>query len=165
MALFSHPRDWTNMHDALWLSGHERYGPLDKTVARLWVKNVVRPHAEPVTWTLDRPAPTIGAHQAAKLAIAPYGVPDEQLSRQQWHVRGHRQGDLPPVFVEHQYLTDRELLTLQSFPEFWYLYGTRMQRAFQIGNAVPVHLAEVVGAAIIESSAAAQEPAAALMTA
>jgi DNA (cytosine-5)-methyltransferase 1 len=142
---------WKTMADALYQSGHWRYGVLDPDKAVLWVKNVVRPHDEPVTWTLNRPAPTIGAHQAAKLAIAPFGVPEEQLHRQQWHVLGRRQGDTAPVFVEHEYLNDEELLTIQTFPTSWYLYGTRMQRAFQIGNAVPPILARVVGEAILKT--------------
>lgn len=139
---------WRTMNQALYDEGHWRYGDLDPQQAVLWVKNVVRPHDEPVTWTLDRAAPTIGAHQSAKLAIAPYGVPEEQLFRQQWHVLGRRQGDTKPVAVEHEYLTDEELLQLQTFPTSWYLYGTRMQRAFQIGNAVPPALGKAVGQAI-----------------
>jgi len=139
---------WRSVREELFARGHWRYGKLSQKKAVLWVKNVVRPHDEPVTWTLDRPAPTIGAHQAAKLAIAPSGVPEEQLARQQWHVLGNRQGDTAPVFVEHEYLTDEELLTLQTFPLSWYLHGTRMQRAFQIGNAVPPVLARAVGGAI-----------------
>lgn len=142
---------WRTMNDVLYRNGHWRYAELDPSQAVLWVKNVVRPHDEPVTWALDRPAPTIGAHQAAKLAIAPFGVPEKQLYRQQWHVLGRRQGDTPPVFVEHEYLNDEELLALQTFPTSWYLYGTRMQRAFQIGNAVPPILAKVVGEAILDA--------------
>lgn len=138
---------WRGMCDALWPNGHWRYGRLGKE-AVLWVKNVVRPHDEPVTWQLNRPSPTIGAHQGAKLAIAPKGVPTAQLARQQWHTLGRRQGDTPPVFVEHEYLTDLELMRLQTFPDNWYLHGTRMERAFQIGNAVPPVLAQAVGSAI-----------------
>ena len=145
------------MASALWPNGHPVFGKLNTSVARLWVKNVVRPHAEPVTWTLDRPSPTIGAHQAAKLAIAPDGVPEEQLRRQQWHVKGQRQGDLPSVYVKHEYLSDEELLSLQTFPSSWYLHGTRMQRAFQIGNAVPVRLAEVVGQSLLENCGASEQ--------
>lgn len=66
-------------------------------------------------------------------------------------MRGHRQKDLPPVDVKHAYLSDTELLTLQTFPADWYLYGTRMQRAFQIGNAVPPRLAQAVGQAILQA--------------
>lgn len=146
----SQPR-WRTMNQALYGNGHWHYGDLNPERAVLWVKNVVRPHDEPVTWTLDRAAPTIGAHQAAKLAIAPYGVPEEQLFRQQWHVLGRRQGDTRPVQVEHQYLSDEELLQLQTFPASWFLYGTRMQRAFQIGNAVPPVLGKAVGQAIIKA--------------
>lgn len=144
-------KPWRSMFDALWAKGHPTFGNLDPETAVLWVKNVVRPHAEPVTWSLSRPSPTIGAHQAAKLAIAPDGVPEAQLRRQQWHLKGHRQGDLPPVFVKHEYLSDLELLTLQAFPSGWYLYGTRMQRAFQIGNAVPVTLGHALGKAIMSA--------------
>lgn len=145
-------RPYKTVIEVLWPNGHPIYGPIDPDSAVLWVKNVVRPHDEPVTWDLRRPAPTVGAHQAAKLAIAPYGVPEEQLYRQQWHVLGRRQGDTPPVKVEHAYLSDEELLALQTFPKFWYLFGTRMERAFQIGNAVPVNLARVVGESILKSS-------------
>jgi DNA (cytosine-5)-methyltransferase 1 len=126
--------------------------PLDPEIAVLWVKNVVRPHDEPVIWTLLRPSPTIGAHQSAKLAIAPYGVPPEQLARQQWHVLGRRQGDTEPVTVEHTYLADSDLLKLQTFPDFWFVSGTRMERAFQIGNAVPPKLAGAVARAFLNSN-------------
>lgn len=143
---------WVTVKDILWKNGHPEYGPLDYSKAVLWVKNVVRPHDEPVTWSLDRVSPTIGAHQGAKLAIAPYGVPVEQLARQQWHVLGRRQKDMPPVPVVHSMLTDEELLILQTFPRDWYLYGTRMERAFQIGNAVPPMLAKAVGQAILDAS-------------
>jgi len=143
-------KPWLPMKN-LWTEGHPRFGKLDSSKAVLWVKNVVRPHDEPVTWSLERPSPTIGAHQSAKLALAPGGVPDEQLKRQQWHVLGKRQKDSPPVDVEHEYLSDSELLKLQTFPPSWYLYGTRMERAFQIGNAVPPLLAKSVGEAIAQA--------------
>ncbi|NJM39112.1 MAG: DNA cytosine methyltransferase, partial [Akkermansiaceae bacterium] len=90
-------------------------------------------------------------------AIAPFGVPEAQLFRQQWHTLGRRQGDTPPVFVEHEYLTDLELMRLQTFPDNWYLYGTRMERAFQIGNAVPPVLARVVGEALVSAMDAARQ--------
>ena len=144
-------KPWNSMFDSIWSKGHAKYGKLDKSKAVLWVKNVVRPHNEPVIWSLNRPSPTIGAHQGAKLAIAPNGVPEKQIFRQQWHSLGRRQGDTPPVPVEHEYLTDEELLRLQTFPSWWYLHGTRMQRAFQIGNAVPPILAKKVGESIVKA--------------
>lgn len=142
-------KPWANMFQALWPGTHPVYGNFNPEVARLWVKNVVRPHDEPVTWRFDRPSPTIGAHQSAKLAFAPQGVPEKQLFRQQWATKGKKQGDTPPVPVEHAYLSDEELLKLQTFPAWWYLHGTRMQRAFQIGNAVPPLLGEIIGKAIL----------------
>lgn len=147
---------WVTVKDVLWTTGHLEYGKLDYSKAVLWVKNVVRPHDEPVTWTLDRVSPTIGAHQGAKLALAPYGVPEEQLLRQQWHILGKRQGDMPPVPVIHSMLTDEELLRLQTFPLDWYLHGTRMERAFQIGNAVPPLFAKVIGQSILKASGVRQ---------
>jgi DNA (cytosine-5)-methyltransferase 1 len=51
--------------------------------------------------------------------------------------------------VEHAYLSDEELLRLQTFPPTWFLFGTRMHRAFQIGNAVPPVLASAVGRALL----------------
>jgi DNA (cytosine-5)-methyltransferase 1 len=146
------PHPWLTVKDVLWKNGHPEYGKLDQNRAVLWVKNVVRPHDEPVTWSLDRVSPTIGAHQGAKLALAPYGVPEAQLARQQWHVLGQRQGDNPPVPVVHAMLSDEELLRLQTFPQNWYLHGTRMERAFQIGNAVPPMFAQAVGQAILTAS-------------
>jgi DNA (cytosine-5)-methyltransferase 1 len=83
--------------------------------------------------------------------MAPNGVPEEQLVRQQWHVLGKRQGDTPQVEVEHTMLTDVELQLLQTFPKYWFVVGTRMERAFQIGNAVPVALAGAVGMQILKS--------------
>lgn len=151
---FENKKPWVSIGKALWSKCHPVYGKIDQSKAKLWVKNVVRPHDEPVTWDLHRPSPTIGAHQAAKLAFAPNGVPEEQIFRQQWHTKGRRQGDTPPVAIEHFYLSDEELLKLQTFPEWWYLHGTRMQRAFQIGNAVPPLLGKVIGEAILYSEAA-----------
>jgi len=144
-------KPWVTMYESLWPGVHPIYGKFNKNKAKLWVKNVVRPHDEPVTWNFDRPSPTIGAHQGAKLAFAPSGIPEKQLYRQQWATKGRKQGDTPPVDVEHQYLSDGELLTLQTFPEWWYLHGTRMQRAFQIGNAVPPILGRAIGEALIKS--------------
>lgn len=131
--------------DTLFSSPNPHHPPnIDPDRAVLWVKNVVRPHAEPVTWDLRRPSPTIGSHQSAKLAIAHNGVPEQQIFRQQWHTKGRRQGDTPPVHVDHTYLSDSDLLKLQTFPETWHVAGTRMERAFQIGNAVPPQLGRAV---------------------
>jgi DNA (cytosine-5)-methyltransferase 1 len=150
MSLFVHRKPHRTMWETLFEKQNPYHHPeINPHQAVLWVKNVVRPHDEPVTWTLHRVAPTIGSHQAAKLAIAPFGVPEEQLFRQQWHVLGRRQGDTPPVHVEHTYLSDEDLLKLQTFPEYWFVAGTRMERAFQIGNAVPPVLAEAIGRALL----------------
>src|SRR5262249_5345002 len=43
---------WKTLFEALWKRGHPDYGVLDKSKAVLWVKNVVRPHSEPVTWSV-----------------------------------------------------------------------------------------------------------------
>ena len=118
--------------------------------ACLWLRNVVRPHDEPVTWTLDQPAPTIGAHQAAKLAIAPFGVPEEQIRLQQWHTLGNRLGKGNQLNVTYEFLTDEALLALQTFPLDWAVSGTRMERVFQIGNAVPPMLGRAAASLIAD---------------
>lgn len=144
-SLLASPKKFRSTWECLFSEPNPYHHPcIDIDKAVLWVKNVVRPHDEPVTWSLRRPCPTVGAHQSAKLAIAPFGVPEEQLARQQWHVLGHRQGDTPPVPVEHTYLSDEDLLKLQTFPSYWFVAGTRMERAFQIGNAVPPVLSHAV---------------------
>ena len=52
------------------------------------------------------------------------------------------------MFVEHTYLSDEDLLKLQTFPAYWFVAGTRMERAFQIGNAVPPVLSRAVAKAL-----------------
>ncbi|MCX6023603.1 MAG: DNA cytosine methyltransferase, partial [Chloroflexi bacterium] len=76
----THPPQRTVWESLFTTPNRDHHWPINPEQAVLWVKNVVRPHDEPVTWSLLRPAPTIGAHQSAKLAVAPFGVPEEQLA-------------------------------------------------------------------------------------
>ena len=46
--LFGELLPWVTVEDVLWQSGHPQFGQLDYSKALLWVKNVVRPHDEPV---------------------------------------------------------------------------------------------------------------------
>ncbi len=150
-SLFGNLKKFRSTWDILFSTDNPYHHPdIDIDSAVLWVKNVVRPHDEPVTWKLSKPCPTIGAHQSAKLAIAPFGVCEAQLARQQWHTLGHRQGDTAPVYVEHTYLSDEDLLKLQTFPDYWFVAGTRMERAFQIGNAVPPILAQAIANSLVK---------------
>jgi len=130
---------------------------IESPSACLWLRNVVRPHDEPVTWSLDIPAPTIGAHQAAKLAIAPEGVPYEQIKLQQWQTMGCRLGKRNQLSVKYQFLSDKALLALQTFPLDWAVSGTRMERVFQIGNAVPPVLGEAVSRVIVNAILSARK--------
>lgn len=47
-------------------------------------------------------------------------------------------------------LTVREYARIQTFPDEWQFAGTMAQQYKQIGNAVPVHLAQAVGQQMME---------------
>jgi DNA (cytosine-5)-methyltransferase 1 len=58
-------------------------------------------------------------------------------------------------------LTPREAARLQGFPDDFVFIGTRYDIRHQIGNAVPVPLAEAIGAAVVRTLAAGARDAAA----
>jgi DNA (cytosine-5)-methyltransferase 1 len=48
-------------------------------------------------------------------------------------------------------LTYKECALIQGFPENWEFFGKISQKYKQIGNAVPIRLAEVIGKTIIKA--------------
>lgn len=61
-----------------------------------------------------------------------------------------------------RYMSVRECARIQTFPDWWVFRGPRSEASRQIGNAVPVRLARIMGehvAATLRESAPAQAPA------
>lgn len=82
--------------------------------------------------SLDRPAKTIKA--------GVHGVPGGE------HIVLLDDGS-------HRYLTVRECARVQTFPDSWTFKGPRSEASRQIGNAVPVRLAKIMGAHVLDSIA------------
>jgi DNA (cytosine-5)-methyltransferase 1 len=63
-----------------------------------------------------------------------------------------------PFHWDSRRLRTPELAALQTFPAGYRFEGSRRERVRQIGNAVPVRLAEVVVEAAIAALAGSREP-------
>lgn len=117
--------------------------PLPKPPNNLWdniLRDGARPYAGHTGSPIDQPAKTIkaGAH----------GVPG-----------GENMIAFPDGSV--RYMSVREAKLVQTFPPNYVIMGNWSEAMRQIGNAVPVRLAEIMGTALwqaLQSSCSAQRP-------
>jgi DNA (cytosine-5)-methyltransferase 1 len=54
-----------------------------------------------------------------------------------------------PLHWENRYLTINEFKRLQTFPDFYSIYGNRQRVLHQIGNSVPPHFARILALSIL----------------
>lgn len=65
-----------------------------------------------------------------------------------WTIQARRSNNMGPFHWRNRILRIAEVKRLQAFPDDWYLAGTTEQQWRQVGNAVPVLLAEQLACAI-----------------
>ncbi|MFJ3380307.1 DNA cytosine methyltransferase [Curtobacterium sp. NPDC090217] len=65
-----------------------------------------------------------------------------------WTIQARRSNNMGPLHWKNRILRIEEVRRIQTFPDDWYLDGTIEQQWRQIGNAVPVGLARVMGQAV-----------------
>lgn len=69
-----------------------------------------------------------------------------------WTIQAQPGPATGPFHWDNRLLSIRELLRLQTFPDDAVVYGSRMSKVRQIGNAVPPLLAEVLARALMEQA-------------
>jgi DNA (cytosine-5)-methyltransferase 1 len=67
-----------------------------------------------------------------------------------WTIQARRSNNMGPFHWRNRILRIEEIKRLQTFPDNFQLAGTVEQQWRQVGNAVPPHLARVLGEAIGE---------------
>ncbi|MFL5614843.1 MAG: DNA cytosine methyltransferase [Gemmatimonadaceae bacterium] len=68
-----------------------------------------------------------------------------------WTIQARRSNNMGPFHWRNRILRISEVKRLQTFPDDWYLSGTVEQQWRQVGNAVPVRLAERLGNALTQT--------------
>jgi DNA (cytosine-5)-methyltransferase 1 len=124
-------RPWRTVRDAL--ADIRCPAAADDGTYRHWLKRGATSYPGHAGSSLDRPAKTIKA--------GVHGVPG-----------GENMIRLAPTRV--RYFSVREAARLQSFPDAYRIAGTWTDAYHQLGNAVPVRLAEAVGESIVSALAA-----------
>lgn len=65
-----------------------------------------------------------------------------------WTIQARRSNNMGPLHWRNRILRIEEVKRIQTFPDDWYLDGTIEQQWRQVGNAVPVGLARVLGQSV-----------------
>ena len=73
-----------------------------------------------------------------------------------WTIQARRSNNMGPLHWRSRILRIEEVKRLQTFPDDWFLAGNVERQWRQVGNAVPVKLAEALGRQLVDALSVSQ---------